>query len=59
MEFGPNGREVLEARPGGFLYVAPHAVHGESNPTEQESGIVVVRSGTGEPVVNMTGPAGA
>jgi uncharacterized RmlC-like cupin family protein len=27
MEFGPDGRETLEAEPGDFLYVAPGAVH--------------------------------
>jgi uncharacterized RmlC-like cupin family protein len=52
MEFGPGGREVLEAGPGDFLYVAPGAVHRESNPTGVESEIVVVRSGSGPPVVN-------
>lgn len=57
MEFGPGGRHVLEAVPGDFLYVARGAVHREGNPTEQESQIVVVRSGSGEPVVNVDGPA--
>jgi uncharacterized RmlC-like cupin family protein len=58
MEFGPDGSEVLEAMPGDFLYVAPGAVHREGNPTERESQIVVVRSGSGEPVVNVDGPEG-
>lgn len=57
MEFGPEGREVLEAGPGDFLFVAPGAIHREGNPTEQESEIVVVRSGSGEAVVNVDGPA--
>jgi uncharacterized RmlC-like cupin family protein len=56
MEFGPGGRDVLEASPGDFLYVARGAVHRESNPTDHESQIVVVRSGSGEPVVNVDGP---
>lgn len=56
MEFGPGGTEVLEAGPGDFLYVAPGAVHREANPTDQESQIVVVRSGSGEPVINVDGP---
>jgi uncharacterized RmlC-like cupin family protein len=59
MEFGPGGREVLEARAGDFLYVAPGAVHREANPTERESHIVVARAGTGEPVVNVDGPEGS
>jgi uncharacterized RmlC-like cupin family protein len=58
MEFGVDGRETLEAEPGDFLYVARGAIHRESNPTEQESQIVVVRSGSGEPVINTDGPQG-
>jgi uncharacterized RmlC-like cupin family protein len=57
MEFGPGGTEVLDAGPGDFLHVAPGAVHRESNPTEEEARIVVVRSGSGEPVFNVDGPA--
>jgi uncharacterized RmlC-like cupin family protein len=53
MEFGPSGAETLEARPGDFLYVAAGAVHRESNPSDQESQIVVLRSGSGAPVVNV------
>jgi uncharacterized RmlC-like cupin family protein len=56
MEFGPGGSRVVEARPGDFLYVAPGAVHRESNPSDGESRIVVVRSGSGEPVFNVDGP---
>ncbi len=58
MEFGRNGGEVLDAVPGDFLYVAPGAIHREGNPTEGESHIVVVRSGSGKPVVNTDGPEG-
>ncbi|MFL5798752.1 MAG: cupin domain-containing protein [Actinomycetota bacterium] len=58
MEFGPGGREVLVATPDDFLYVAPGAVHREGNPTEGESQIVVVRSGSGDPVFNVDGPEG-
>jgi uncharacterized RmlC-like cupin family protein len=56
MEFGRDGGEILDAGPGDFLYVAPSAVHRESNPSEEESQIVVVRSGSGEPVVNVGAP---
>jgi uncharacterized RmlC-like cupin family protein len=59
MEFGPAGSSLLEAGPGDFVYVAPRAVHRESNPTDVDSAIVVVRSGTGEPVVNVDGPGSA
>ena len=59
MEFGPNGGESLEARPGDFLYVAPGTVHRESNPLRDESHIIVVRSGSGEAVINVAGPDAA
>jgi uncharacterized RmlC-like cupin family protein len=57
MEFGPGGSEVVDAGPGDFLYVSAGAVHRESNPTDEESQLVVVRSGSGAPVVNVDGPA--
>jgi uncharacterized RmlC-like cupin family protein len=59
MEFGAGGTETLDGRPGDFIYVAPGAVHRESNPSDQESHIVVVRSGSGVPVVNVDGPPGS
>ncbi len=57
MEFGPGGNEVLDAGAGDFLYVAPHAIHREGNPSDEPSAIVVVRAGSGEAVVNVDGPA--
>ena len=59
MEFGPGGRDVLDAGPGDFLYVARGVIHREGNPTDGESQIVVVRSGSGEPVFNVEDPEGA
>jgi uncharacterized RmlC-like cupin family protein len=59
MEFGSGGRDTVEARPGDFLYVAPGAVHRESNPTAEESHIIVVRSGSGEAVINVDEPEAA
>ena len=56
MEFGADGREVLDAGAGDFLYVAPGAVHREGNPGAEESHIVVARAGSGEPVFNVDGP---
>jgi len=58
MEFGPGGGETLEAGPDDFLYVALGAVHRESNPSGEESHIIVVRSGEGQPVFNVDGPEG-
>ena len=57
MESGPGGAEVVEAGPGDFLHVPAGAVHRESNPTDAESRIVVVRAGEGVPTVNVDGPA--
>jgi uncharacterized RmlC-like cupin family protein len=59
MEFGPGGHDVLDAGPGDFLYIAPGAVHRESNPGDEESRIVVARAGAGEPVCNVDGPESA
>jgi uncharacterized RmlC-like cupin family protein len=56
MEFGPGGRDVLEARPDDFLYVAPGAVHREGNHGAEESRIVVARSGSGGALFNVDGP---
>jgi uncharacterized RmlC-like cupin family protein len=57
MEYGPAGSEVLEATPGDFVYVPAGAIHREGNPSDDESTLVVVRAGTGEPVTNVDGPA--
>ena len=45
LEFGPGGRETLEAAAGDTLYVAPGEVHREGNPGDDQSEIVVVRGG--------------
>lgn len=57
LEFGPGGRETLEAGAGDTLYVAPGEVHREGNPGDERSVIVVVRGGEGDLVVNESGPA--
>ena len=57
MESGPGGAEVLDAAPGDFVYVPAYAVHREGNPSAEESTLVVVRGGTGEPVFNVDAPA--
>jgi uncharacterized RmlC-like cupin family protein len=57
MEFGPQGKETFEADPGDFVFVGRQAVHRESNPSDHEATIVVVRAGEGDPVVNVDGPA--
>jgi uncharacterized RmlC-like cupin family protein len=57
MESGPGGGEVLDAAPGDFVYVPAHAIHREGNPSSDESTLVVVRAGKGDPVINVEGPA--
>lgn len=57
MESGPGGASVVEASPGDFLFVPRGSIHRESNPAEVELTAVVVRSGRGEAVVNVEGPA--
>lgn len=57
MESGVDGSEVIEARAGDFLLVPRGAVHREGNPGADPSEIVVVRSGRGETVFNVDGPA--
>jgi uncharacterized RmlC-like cupin family protein len=56
MEYGAGGRETFDAMPGDFVFVPRGAVHRESDPTDEPADIVVVRSGTGESVVNVDGP---
>ena len=58
MESGPGGAEVVDAVAGDFVFVPPHAVHREGNPADETSALVVVRSGEGEAVINVDGPAG-
>ena len=57
MESGPGGEDVVEAGPGDFLRVPAGAVHRESNPSDEPGHAVIVRCGTGEPTVNVDGPA--
>ena len=59
MEYGPGGAESLEAGPGDFLYVPPHVIHRESNPSGEPGTAIVVRAGTGEVVTNVDGPSPA
>jgi uncharacterized RmlC-like cupin family protein/chloramphenicol O-acetyltransferase len=57
MEFGPGGSRSIEARPGDFIHVPKRTIHREVNPTEGEATIVLIRIGSGPPVVNVDGPA--
>ena len=57
MESGPGGGSVVEAGPGDFLFVPRGAIHRETNPSDTESQIVVVRAGRGLAVVSVEAPA--
>ena len=57
MESGPHGADVVEAEAGDFVLVSRGTVHRESNPTDVESQLIVVRAGTGPPTINVDGPA--
>ena len=59
LEFGPGGRDVVEAGPGDFIHVPAGAVHRESNPDDAPSTAVIARTGEGPPTVNVDGPAPA
>ena len=56
MESGPGGSVVVDARPGDFVFVPPHTVHREGNPTDGDATVIVVRAGRGEAVFNVDGP---
>lgn len=57
MEF-EGGEEPLDAGPGDFVRVPAYTVHRESNPTDEPSMAVIVRSGGGVPTVNVDAPDG-
>ena len=56
-ECGPGGKTTFVAQPGDAIYVPAGEIHRESNDGVVESEAVVIRSGTGELVVNVAGPA--
>ena len=56
LESGPDGREVHEAGPGDWVFVPAGEVHRETNPSDGEAVIAIVRAGRGEIVVNVQGP---
>jgi len=57
MESGPGGTEVTEAHANDFVHVSAGVVHRESNPTGEESVVIVFRAGSGPSVINVDGPA--
>ncbi|MEX2393541.1 MAG: cupin domain-containing protein [Actinomycetota bacterium] len=57
IEFGPGGSEVVEGEPGDFLVIGKGVVHRESNPSDEESRLILFRTGTGPPTINVDGPS--
>jgi uncharacterized RmlC-like cupin family protein len=57
VESGPGGKTKFNAREGDCLYIPPGEIHREGNDGLEELEIVVFRSGSGELVVNVAGPA--
>lgn len=58
VEFGPKGNEVLDSKAGDFVSTPPRTIHRDSNPTDEETQLIVVRSGDGPPTINVEGPDG-
>ena len=56
MELGADGKEIVDAKPGDFVFIPKHTIHRELNPSKEEAGLVVVRVGSGVPVVNVDAP---
>jgi uncharacterized RmlC-like cupin family protein len=56
VEFGPGGGESMDLGRGDFGYIARDTVHRESNPSDQEAVVVVVRAGSGPAVIKVEGP---
>ena len=56
LESGPGGKTVIEGHRGDFLLVPPQTVHRESNPSDEEGHLIVVRAGSGTPTINVEGP---
>ena len=59
MEFGANGARSVIAHPGDFVHVPAGLIHREVNPADDAGVVLLVRVGSGQPVVNVDGPATA
>lgn len=56
LEYGVCGRDVAYAEPGDYLYIPKGVIHRESNPTDGEQALVIVRTGSGPVVIAVDGP---
>ena len=57
VEFGPGGTEKISAGPGDFAHMPAGLIHREGTAPGDDGEIIVVRVGSGPPVVNVDGPA--
>lgn len=56
-EFGPDGARRVSVGPGDFAHMPPGLVHREGTTPDEPAELVLVRIGSGAPVVNVEGPA--
>jgi uncharacterized RmlC-like cupin family protein len=56
LECGPDGQQSYRAEPGDYLYIPKGEIHRESNPTQGEQALVIVRIGSGPVLFNVDGP---
>jgi uncharacterized RmlC-like cupin family protein len=57
LECGTGGRAIVQAEAGDHLFIPKAEVHRESNPTDGEQVLSIVRIGRGPVVINVEGPA--
>lgn len=55
-DFGEAGKESCDAKPGEVAFIPKDTIHRESNPSNEEQTLFVVRVGQGAPVFNVDGP---
>lgn len=56
VEYGPDGKEVVEVGVGDFVYIPAHLIHRESVAPEGGAGVVVRVGRDGATVFNVDGP---
>ncbi|MCH8906215.1 MAG: cupin domain-containing protein [Candidatus Heimdallarchaeota archaeon] len=45
---GSNDEQVITAKPGDLVHIAPNTIHRESNPSDQPTKYLLIRVGTGQ-----------
>lgn len=57
LESGPRGRDVVVGEPGDFLHIPAGVVHRETNPTDVEQRLIIMRTGAGPIVIEVDAPS--